>query len=182
MRAPPSSLILLGLALPALVGCQEEPAIQRYSAPTTLPFAYEIPEGWRRLSVPGEFSILTFRAAGEHVKVTVSPLQGEAGGLAPNVNRWRRQLGLEPAPAGQIEQSAEPIQVDGGAGHLVDITGPPDEKGGQPPRRVVGVILPRKDITWFFKMDGPGPLVAAEKDAFQKLLQSVKFDGAYDGE
>lgn len=44
--------------------------------------------------------------------------------------------------------------------------------------RILGVILPEKDHTWFFKLMGPEPTVKAEAENFNKLLESVKINEA----
>ena len=45
---------------------------------------------------------------GENLKVGFLQLTGDGGGIVPNINRWRVQLGLEP----QLQQEIENSMVD----------------------------------------------------------------------
>jgi len=43
------------------------------------------------------------------------------------------------------------------------------------PTRIVGIILPAGNHTWFFKMTGQDGAVNAHKDGLIKFVQSFKF-------
>jgi hypothetical protein len=138
------------------------------------PVKYTTPDGWEDLggrSSGGIRMAAAFRAPGG-VEVTVIPLPGAAGGLADNVNRWRRQIGLPELSAEQVTKDLREVEVAGARGHLADLAGAAGAKS------TVGAIVPRGGTTWFFKMTGPADAVAGQKAAFETFLKSVRFDGA----
>ena len=69
------------------------------------------------------------------------------------------------------------MNVDGLSGHYADLTGP-ESAGGS---RILAVMVPRGDMTWFFKMRGPADLVGREKAAFEAFIGSVRFAGEEGG-
>jgi hypothetical protein len=52
---------------------------------------------------------------------------------------------------------------------------PAPEVARDPGRRMLGAIVPRDKETWFFKLTGPDAAVAAQGEAFQKFLETVRF-------
>jgi len=56
---------------------------------------------------------------------------------------------------------------------LTDMTGT-DSKSGKP-ARLVAAIVPHGDSTWFYKLLGDGPVVAAEKDRFLEFVKTVQY-------
>jgi hypothetical protein len=153
-------------------GVDEEGPTSEPERPT-----YTLPKGWEKSTKQVQFSIATFEVLdGERVaQVTLSPFPGEAGGLRDNVDRWRRQLGLEPASEEDLKKDARKIEVGGSSGQLIDLTAP--EKPETEKRRILGVVVSRRGQTWFFKMMGPADLVEKQKTAFEAFIQSVRFDG-----
>jgi hypothetical protein len=47
-------------------------------------------------------------------------------------------------------------------------------EGANQGTRMIGVIVPQSDATWFFKLTGPDALVAREKPAFLDFLKTVR--------
>jgi hypothetical protein len=161
----------------AATGCEdEEPTIRRQRAPTTTPFTYTQPEGWRRQSSPDPMSLLTLWAEDDLVKITVSTFSGPAGGIEANVVRWQGQVKVEPAKNEKdVQELLQEFQVAGMPAHYVDL----GKEGGL---RILGVILPTKDATWFFKLLGPYDLAGEQEQAFKDFVQSVQFNGAENGQ
>ena len=108
--------------------------------------------------------------------ITVSSFDGDVGGLTANVNRWRGQLSLAPVDDAAVNQAVTSVEVNGEKGSLVDMNGT-DAKTGQP-ARLIGVAVPHEGRTWFFKILGDGKVVASERDAFLKFVQTVKLPHA----
>jgi hypothetical protein len=106
----------------------------------------------------------------------VSSFPGDVGGLLANVNRWRQQVKLPAIDEAGLAQAVSQVEMQAGKGSLVDVNGT-DAKTGQK-ARLVGVAVPHGGQTWFFKMLGDEPVVAREKDAFLKFVQSVKYPNA----
>jgi hypothetical protein len=178
---PPSHPAVTGSALPPdhpPVGNTPIPLMSQ-STPATAAGegkpSWEVPSGWQE--VPGgQFLLAKFQitdASGSQAAVNVSMSVGDGGGLAANVNRWRKQLGLAEWSGPELEQQSTPVEIEGGKATLVDMSGT-DARTGQP-SRLVGVVVPRSGQTWFYKLMGNAPLVEAQKAAFTKFVQGVKY-------
>jgi hypothetical protein len=144
------------------------------------PLKYTVPPGWQEIQTRGSFQLAAFvvTEGDQSAKVTVSRL---GGGVLDNVNRWRQQdLDLEPVNDEQLPKLVQKIEVGGLPGHYVDLTGP--AKAGKPaPQRILGVIVPQRGQSWFFKMIGPADMVGKQKAAFEAFVRSVQFPGARHG-
>jgi hypothetical protein len=108
--------------------------------------------------------------------VNVSSLAGDGGGLLPNINRWRGQLGQPPVTDADIA-TLPTVDATGVKATLVDISGT-DARSGKP-ARLVGVIVPLGGQTWFYKLMGNADVVAQQQDAFTKFVQSAKYPDAH---
>lgn len=132
---------------------------------------WQVPADWQEVS-GGQFLVAKFMLAGiggATAAVNVSSSPGDGGGLLPNVNRWRGQLGLPQI----VEILTTPIDVTNGKAQLVDMSGT-DTRTGQP-TRLVGVMVPQSGQTWFYKLMGDAKVVESQKNAFTKFVQSVKY-------
>ena len=90
-------------------------------------------------------------------------MEGDAGGLSPNVNRWRGEVGLEPAAPDQ----GVPLTVGNQLFTIRDYTGP----GG----RVIIAAAKVNGNSWFFKIFGPADAVASAKPAFDLFVRTISF-------
>jgi len=113
-------------------------------------------------TVPGEGG-----AAGD---LSITAFPGDTGGLHANVNRWRGQIGLAPISDAEVEKSITQFEANGLKIIFVDMVG----TSGNPPMRLLGAIVPYERETWFFKLTGPDPLVAGQREAFRTFLSTVK--------
>ncbi len=138
---------------------------------------YTAPPGWKetdkvvkRGGIEVRYEVaLKVEEGGASALLTVSKFPPRAGSVAQNINRWRDQVGLEPLDEDAMLKAVKELRVGGSRAMRVDFTGPE--------RRVLGVVVPRDDFTWFIKMDGPSNLVGKQKAAFDDFVGSVKFDG-----
>jgi hypothetical protein len=136
--------------------------------------SWAVPAGWQ----PGEltqFLVAKYNIQGpgdSSASVNVSELDGNGGGLLPNLNRWRAQLGQ--GPLTDADAAALPaIDASGAKAVVADFTGT-DARTGKP-ARLVGVVLPLNGQTWFYKLMGDPDLVGGQKDALIKFVQSAKY-------
>jgi hypothetical protein len=132
---------------------------------------WEVPAGWQEVN-GGSFLVAKFMLGGDDgatAAVNVSVSAGDGGGLAPNVNRWREQLGLPP----EDEISTVTFAISGGQAQLVDFTGTSAQTGQ--PAGIVGIVVTQPDRTWFYKLMGDPQVVAAQKDAFTTFVKGVKY-------
>lgn len=121
--------------------------------------------------------IVTFRPSDTRgTECAVSVLVGEAGGVVPNLNRWRSQLGLPPLMEADIA-SLETLEILGVRATFMECTGPQQNLDAPPPA-LLGLICPLPTYTVFVKMMGPAPEVHGERDRFMAFVQSLYFDEA----
>lgn len=112
--------------------------------------------------------------AGSRSELTISAYPGTAGGLAPNVNRWRRQLGLAELPAAELEKQIGSQVVDGQILRVCELIGTrPDGSAGF----VFAAVLSFPAETWFFKMTGQAPALEASRTLWQEFLKSLDISG-----
>lgn len=194
LRYPTNLLWVFITAAGPLLGCDSED-IRSYTAPPDPPrdevdflalaegrpgtasdaegrVTWNVPAEWVADDAPPPMLLAAWTipaaGAGDTTRVTVSRLAGEGGGILPNINRWRSQLGL--GPVARIED--QPMQAIDIAGHpaaAVDLTGDTS--------RTVVALYPRIDqnATWFFKMTGTPQRVGDQLEPFTTFVQSVRF-------
>ncbi len=119
------------------------------------------PPDWKE--VPGGQFLVAKFMIGTEASVNISTSPGNGGGLAANVNRWRKQLGLSELADEELAQSVKST----GPVTLVEMSGQSAS--------LVAAIVSQPGQTWFYKLMGDATVVAAQKDAFTKFVQEVKY-------
>jgi len=138
---------------------------------------WTVPADWKEGELM-QFLVARYviQGAGEaSASVNVSQLDGNGGGLLPNLNRWRTQLGQPPMTeddAGKLPA----IDVSGVKAVMADFTGT-DARTGKP-ARLVGVVLPLNGQTWFYKLMGDPDVVNQQKNALIQFVQSAQYPAA----
>ncbi len=161
----------LSIICTALAGlflsCAEEKQIEVY----TVPADPQPPESWNLADPFGPekagYTIRSTNFIGK-ASVTLTVLQGDGGGMLANVNRWRKQLALEEINATDLPGTATAIESLGPEARLVDLNGTSPRYVGD--TRLVGVIVPREELTWFYKLMGNAPVVEGAKAEFLEYL------------
>jgi hypothetical protein len=114
----------------------------RFADDEKAPVEWKVPEGWQEQKAGGQatgairrFATLRLGPRNAPLELTVFAFQGpEAGDVQANVNRWRGQLGLPPAGEAELARIAQPTEVHGVRGTVVDLAGFGSGKTGmQPP-------------------------------------------------
>ncbi len=139
---------------------------------------WTIPPGWQAMP-PSQFLLAEFSVAGAggaKAEINVAEMGGEGGGLLANVNRWRGQLGLGAVSDNDLAQQAKPLDVPDGKATQVDFTGTDPKTNA--PTRLVAVVVAQSGQTWFYKLMGDQKVVAQQKDAFTKFIQSANYANA----
>ncbi len=138
---------------------------------------WQVPSGWKE--VPGgQFLVAKFVLAGDggaQAAVNVSSSAGDGGGLAANVNRWRKQLGLSDLSNDELAKAAKAVETAGGKATFVEMSGTDARSPDRIGTRLVGAMVPQSGQTWFYKLMGDAKVVEAQKDAFTKFIQTVKY-------
>ena len=168
-QLPPSHPAIPGMDSSA----QAAPAADAAGKPT-----WTVPADWQEGQLT-QFLVAKFiiGSGDTTAAVNVSSLAGDGGGLLPNVNRWRGQLGLSSFTETDLvshENGATPVSSPIG---ILDFTGT-DARTGKP-ARLIGTIIPQNGQTWFYKLMGDPDIVAQQKDAFIKFVQSAKYPDAH---
>jgi hypothetical protein len=136
---------------------------------------WTLPANWTEQQ-PGPMILKSYVAtddAGKTASVTISSFPGNVGGTLANVNRWRGQMGLPPIEPDKLAGITQSLDTAGGKATLVDFTGM-DSKTGQL-GRLIAVIVPQGDSTWFYKLSGDGAMVEGQKESFVKFVQTVHY-------
>jgi hypothetical protein len=133
------------------------------------------PANWTE-KVAGPMVFKSYSAAnsqGQKATVNISFFPGSVGGVFANVNRWRGQMGLAAVGQDELSNVTQPLDTEGGKATMVDFTG--TDARTQQPGRLVAVIVPNGDNTWFYKLSGDSAVVEDQKAAFVKFVQIVHY-------
>jgi hypothetical protein len=167
-QLPPSHPAIPGMDM-SMGGSAPVAATEAGDKPT-----WTVPDGWQEGQL-AQFLVAKYVIAGAgdaKAEVNVSSLSGDGGGLLANINRWRAQLGVAPVTEADIA-NLPTIDAAGGKATVVDISGTNPRTGT--PAQLIGVVLPLGGQTWFYKLMGDAAVVAAQKDALMKFVQSAKY-------
>ncbi len=140
--------------------------------------AWDVPPAWKE-QPPSSMRIGSFLVEGEtgaKADVSVIRLGPDPGGLLGNVNRWRSQVGLEAVEEGDLASLITTRKANGLELTFVDLAGRDLESGNS--ARLLAAIASRPGGTWFYKMLGDDALVAQQKDAFVKFVESARYPHA----
>jgi len=134
--------------------------------------SWELPEGWKLDDKPApmRFATILVPAEPKPLQLTVSRFGGDAGGMLANINRWRGQIGLAPVSEEDLPKQIKDVETAGAKASVADMENPHTKQ------RLIGVILPAGEQTWFFKLTGPSASVAPHKDKLTTFLKSVKVE------
>jgi hypothetical protein len=139
-------------------------------------FDFDKPVGWQELPST-QFRLINLRAGpDDDVECYLSILPGAAGGIAANINRWRRQMGLPGYDKAQLEALASRPMLGTDAvvtafeGTFSGMGDAPDRKG----YRLQGVILKFQGQMLFVKMVGPRQQVETQAAAFEQFCDSLR--------
>ena len=145
------------------------------SAPQT-ELTWAVPKGWQEKPGSG-FRTATFVIPGSGSMtgdLSVTVLEGEAGGLLSNVNRWRGQLGLSDLTERQLTEVVKNIRPGGRAMTLVRFASETNLIDGKYKKRLLAAVYSTQGKTWFFKLFGEDQLVQSAEQDFLKFLESVE--------
>lgn len=132
------------------------------------PIKFELPTGWTELPVKGmRVAAFQVRAGDQSAEVTIIPIAGNGGGLLANVNRWRKEVGLDDTTTERLPKESQTVDLGGAAAVLVDLAGKTES--------TLGAIITHEDRTWFVKLRGPNPLIDQERTRFGAFVRSIRF-------
>ena len=143
------------------------------------PLLYDVPEGWEELP-PAQFRDVNLRLLRDpSAEIVLTFLANDGGGLRPNVDRWRGQVGMAPMTDADVQalktrtvfnQPATYVEL---FGPYQGMRGPRIEEGG-----IFGAIFSRGGGTLFVKMTGTQEVLEAERGQFHAFLDSLEINMA----
>jgi len=134
------------------------------------------PAQWK-MKAPTSMRLASFEVTGEKgatAEISLIILNGAAGGVLDNVNRWQSQLGQPDLTAESLAQKAQIVDSPLGKITVVDLQGLPKDADAAKDGRIVAGIVPNDGMVFFFKMRGNAELVGAQKDDFVKWMSKVQ--------
>jgi hypothetical protein len=155
----------------SLPGQSGDAAVPKFDAPSS--WKAEPPKGIRR-------AVFTVAEEGQQAEVTVFDFATSSGPMMTdpleNVNRWRREVGLDPLKRDDLASQSESIEIDGRPATYVALI--PDAERpeqSQAPKGTLAAMVTDDDRIWFIKMHGSRQLVTDQQDEFKAFIKSVKF-------
>jgi hypothetical protein len=162
---------------------------------TSAPTKMELSEGRIHLDAPAswtskepsvrildyEFEVSAAEGDEQAGRVTV---MGAGGSLKANVDRWVGQFSQPDGGGTRDRGKFEDKEIGGAKVHLVDLTGTfKDQRGPFAPatmreeyRMLAAIIQTENFGQYFVKFYGPKKTVAANEEAFEKMIESLKLD------
>ena len=106
-------------------------------------------------------------AGGGVAELAVTAFPGDVGGRMANINRWRGQLGLEPANA-EMYDAISLAKVGDTQGEVIDLRSKDGARG------TIAVIARKGDTSWFLKLTGDAAAVAAARGDFLRFTAETR--------
>jgi hypothetical protein len=142
------------------------PGFQVPTATDGAKLTWTLPKGWTEQAGSGMRYATITSPADRKLDVAVTTFPGTVGGTLANINRWRQQVGLDPIVEANLDKTTTKVDAGGIQVIVADLDGPQ--------QRMLAVIVPDKDQTWFLKMTGDKELVGKNKDDFVALAKSLR--------
>ena len=133
-------------------------------------FSWEIPEMWV-ISSGSSMRLASFEVPymGGTGDLSVIQLGGTGGGLMPNINRWRRQLNLEPQSLHEIEKDVIEKKGKLGKYKMIRIVNLKNNSA------FLVAIIPVKNQTLFVKLSADPPGIQEAESDFIFFCSSIHF-------
>ena len=170
-----------------IVGCRNnnEKYINSYKIPKTeiinivsnqqsvIPFSWDAPVDW----IPNNNSsgmrtasyLIPCPKGSADLSITHFP--GDAGGATANVNRWRKQLGLQELAYSEINLLAEKMKSTIGPCQIYKIVNPKNKQSA-----FLCSIIPADDFTIFIKLDTYPDIIDELYEDFIRFSSSFKYN------
>ena len=140
--------------------------------------SWKVPDSWNP-GPPSQLRVASFLVhgtEGQTVDISITTFPGEVGGALLNINRWRRQIGLDPIPAQDVSNYSTELDIAENRFHLVDLHNDEKPQGKTHPQSSLIATLSHQGNSWFFKISGDAPLVDKQRETFLEFLGTVKFE------
>ena len=137
---------------------------------------YDVPAGWKEVG-GGSLRAASFEVLDGEQKLDISviplALDGPAGDVVENVNRWRGQVGLPKQSAEEMAKGLRALEGQGMQWQVVELAG---TGSSGDPQTILGAIGKTQTATWYVKLTGPPALAEREKQHFDQFVGSLKLN------
>lgn len=166
-----------------LLSCQSTKTVETFEVPkrsfddvlvkNKSELSWTTPKGWRETPATdmrlAGFQVDAVKRGGSFTADgSIVVLDGAGGGVVPNVNRWRGQIGLGAAAASKIEAVAHRDQGALGKFQWFHLENQGEDIG------ILVSIIANKNQTLFVKLIGPLETLTQNREIFLKLCRSIK--------
>lgn len=130
-------------------------------------------KNWKTVKTSPGMQRVTFSVAGKEgnappASAAISVIDGQAGGLVANVNRWRGQIGLEPLDEAKITAQAQHEKTALGDAQWFEIVNDKEKSA------MLVAVIDVKGTSVFVKLFGPADIVKENKAEFIALNTSLR--------
>jgi hypothetical protein len=144
-----------------------DPTVLLVPAAEKGPYSWVLPKGWFAKGASGMrlATILIPQQNKENLSASVTEF---GGGLAGNVNRWRRQVGLPALAEVELADSLEKVETKLGSGYIVALVNP-----ASPGKSMLAAIIPRPSgRSVFLKINGSARSLETIDNDFRSFIRS----------
>ena len=134
---------------------------------------WQVPQGWG-VDSARPMREVTF-IVGDEARCWITVLAGDGGGVLANVNRWLKELSLDPIDEQQLSELPTEMMLDGKA-IVVEGSGPYASMGStpRPGWSMIGLIRNLADQAVFVKMVGPDTELKEARSKLKQLVLSLE--------
>jgi hypothetical protein len=149
---------------------------------------YSAPAGWKAVTTASAMRVAQFslpRAAGDaaDAELVVYYFGGSGGSVEANIDRWLGQMQQPDGRPSTVVATRESRTVNGLSIALVDVSGTyvaevtpgSDARHNNPGYRLRAAVVATPGGPYFIKLTGPAKTVAAQADAFDGFVSSLKY-------
>ncbi len=128
---------------------------------------WKVPAQWTPIAA-GQMQLAKFavpQRGSARAEVSVSVFPSDTGGVLANVNRWRRQIGLDPVTEADLPRQITTLDPPSSQAFLTD-------QKNKDQQQLLAAVVPRGGQWFFYKLFGDAAAVGPEKDAFVAFVKS----------
>ncbi len=139
-------------------------------AHASLPFEYQLPDGWKQLPNAMFATLKMERSEGDKkVAISVSEMNPELNTWESALGSWLAELELSGLEPSQVEPFESAIEIDGHSGKQIRLLMPDAAKG------IIAARVERDGRAWFVKLSGEKSLVEESQTSLDAFLNSIRF-------
>jgi hypothetical protein len=146
----------------------QAPAHAAPAQPAGKGFTADLPSGWAESPGSG-MRIISYTIEGTSIDFYLISLS--MGDLPSNVNRWRGQVGLDPASPDEIVKETQVFDIGAHQTQFIEIYNMDEGKG------IIAAIINLEPQYWYFTAKGNVDELKAHAGDIRAFLESIEFEG-----